>query len=207
MTRSEELDAISKVLNGDKDAFEALVTENQSLIYNLTLKMTANEQDALDLTQEAFLKAYSSLSSFRGSSKFSVWMYRLTYNLCLDFLRKKKHDAVISLTQGYSDSDSEDIEIADERYSPETELSKKEVYRSVSDALSTLPDDQRQIFIMREYSGMTYDRISETLNLSIGTVKSRLSRARQKIAKHLVKCGTFGGLDRLNDRKEEKEYE
>ena len=87
MTREEELEIIVKVRSGDADAFEALVLEHQNKVYSLALRMVGNEEDARDMAQEAFIRAFNSLGSFRGESKFSVWLYRLTSNICIDFLR------------------------------------------------------------------------------------------------------------------------
>ena len=87
MDRDEEKSIIARVLAGDTEAFEALVLENQKQVYNLALRMTGSEEDANDIAQEAFIRAFRSLASFRGDSKFSVWLYRLTSNICLDFLR------------------------------------------------------------------------------------------------------------------------
>jgi len=92
-----EQEIIQRVIGGDKNAFEGLVLVNQKNVYNLALKMTRNEEDALDISQEAFVKAYKQLRNFRGESRFSVWLYRLTYNLCIDFLRRKPKSNAISL--------------------------------------------------------------------------------------------------------------
>ena len=89
MTREQEAMAIRQVLDGDVNAFEPIVKEYEKNVYNLALKMTGNPEDAADIAQEAFIKAYNSLRSFRGDSKFSVWLYRIVSNLCLDFLRSK----------------------------------------------------------------------------------------------------------------------
>ena len=87
MTREEELEIILKVRSGDTEAFEALVLEHQNKVYSLALRMVGSEEDARDMAQEAFIRAFNSLGSFRGESKFSVWLYRLTSNICIDFLR------------------------------------------------------------------------------------------------------------------------
>ena len=205
MTREEELNIIHRITGGESELFETLVLENQTAVYNLALKMTKNEQDALDISQEAFIKAYSNLGGFRGESKFSVWLYRLTYNLCLDFLRKQKRFPVSSITYIDEDGESRELEIPDFDSSPEEMLQRTETRLIVHEAVCLLPDDQRQIFVMREYSGMAYEDIAESLSISIGTVKSRLSRARQKIVKHLLSDGTFAENIRHNSgRGEEK---
>jgi len=192
LDRLEEKRIIESVLAGNTEAFEILVLENQTQVYNLALRMVGNEQDAYDISQDAFIKAFRSLDSFRGDSKFSVWLYRLTSNLCLDFLRSKKRNNVVSLTT-YSPDDDEatELEIPDERFSPEAELEKTELKNAVNAALSKLPDDQREILLLRELHGMSYDEIAEELSLEPGTVKSRIFRARKRLCKILIKDGNF----------------
>ena len=116
MTREEELELVRKVQDGDSSSFEQLVLENQTRVYNLALRTVGNEDDAFDMSQEAFIKAYNSIGSFRGDSRFSVWLYRLTVNVCLDFLRSEGRKAHSSLT--YIDEEEEkELEISDERIS------------------------------------------------------------------------------------------
>ena len=191
LTRQEEQAITQKVLDGDISAFETLVIENQKNVYNLALRMTGNEDDALDISQDVFFKAYQSLDSFRGESRFSVWLYRMTYNMCLDLSRKKKRKPVSPLTIMGEDGELTDIEVADLRFSPENESEKRELYFSLRRAIDSLTPEHRQVFIMREDSDMSYERIAEVLQISEGTVKSRLSRARRQIAKYLSEDGTF----------------
>lgn len=191
MTASEELAVIESVRGGETDAFEALVLENQKKVYNLALKMTGNENDALDISQEAFIKAFLGLKNFRGESRFSVWLYRLTYNLSIDFIRKKQRNQVSSLTYIDDSGDFTDYEIPDISYEPESEIEKKERREAISKGIGELPEKHREILIMREITGMSYEAIANTLALSEGTVKSRLSRARQGLAVILNKYGTF----------------
>ena len=191
MTSEEELDIIQKVLGGDKSAFEALVLENQRNVYNLALKMIRNEEDALDISQEAFLKAYLQLDGFRGESKFSVWLYRLTYNLCIDFLRKKTRETVIPLTFQDDADDFRELEIPDIRDLPEDTVIRKETREAIADSIGVLGQNHREILIMREVTGMSYGEIAQTLNVSEGTVKSRIARARMSLIKILSEKGTF----------------
>lgn len=190
MTSEEELRIIQKVLDGNKNAFEELVLVNQKNVYNLALKMTGNEDDALDVSQEAFLKAYRQLENFRGDSKFSVWLYRLTYNQCIDFLRRKQKTTVISLTQENDDSDC-DIEIPDVRNLPEDIAIRRETRKTITDSIEELTSKHREIIVMREITGMTYIDIASILKISEGTVKSRLARARMSLANILIEKGTF----------------
>ena len=191
MTREEESAIIAKVLSGDADAFEPLVTANQNFVYNIALKMLSNPEDAFDVSQEAFLKAYRSLKDFKGDSSFSSWLYRITANMCLDFMRKNKKRRAASIVYLDDDNELKDLELPDNRYDPETELERKELQDAINDALTLLPDDQRSILLLRELSGMSYAEISDVLKLEPGTVKSRLFRARARLAKILKENGTF----------------
>ncbi len=202
MTAMEEKAIIEKVRSGYADAFEALVLDNQKKVYNLALKMTKNEDDALDISQEAFIKAYTGLENFRAESRFSVWLYRLTYNLCIDFLRKKKRKPVLPLTFTDDDGDTVELEIPDTRYEPASEAEKHELREAVSSGIDALPEKHRQILIMREMTGMSYEEISKVLEINEGTVKSRLSRARQSLVVILNGNGTFSYAGRQKTGKE-----
>ena len=202
MTVDEELRAIKAVLGGDKGAFEELVLANQKNVYNLALKITGNAEDALDISQDAFFKAYLQLESFRAQSRFSVWMYRLTYNLCVDFMRKKPKAAMISLTHSDDGSETADIEIPDMREMPEDALLRAESRKVISESIDELGEDHREILVMREITGMSYTDMAAALNVSEGTVKSRLARARKNLLGILVKKGTFPENYRLKESKE-----
>ena len=200
MTAEEELEVIRKVLDGDKNAFEELVTANQKNVYNLALKTTGNEEDALDISQEAFFKAYRQLGSFRGESRFSVWLYRLTYNLCIDLLRKKAKGTALSLTR-QDDDDISDVEIPDLRNLPEDITIRRETRKTIADSIGELASKHREVLIMREITLMSYMDIASVLMINEGTVKSRLARARISLANILVEKGTFPDSYRQNGRK------
>ncbi len=202
MTASEELAVIERVRGGETEAFEALVLENQKKVYNLALKMTGNENDALDISQEAFIKAFTGLKNFRGESRFSVWLYRLTYNLSIDFIRKSQRSQVSSLTYINDSGEYSDYEIPDLSSEPGSEIEKRELREAVSKGIGQLPEKHREILVMREITGMTYEDIARTLSLSEGTVKSRLSRARQGLVAILNKDGTFSKSNRHTSGKE-----
>ena len=191
MTREEEMRIVRKVLAGDVNAFEQLVIENQKSVYNLALKIMKNESDALDVSQDVFLKAYTNLENFRGDSRFSVWLYRLAYNACIDASRKSKAGMNISLTVQDEDSESAELDLADNKPLPEEETERRETQREVQAAIQELPEDQRKIIVMREFSDMAYEDIAASLGISVGTVKSRLSRARKNLAKILIQNGTI----------------
>ena len=197
-----EKEIIERVLGGDKNAFEGLVLENQKNVYNLALKMTRNEEDALDVSQEAFVKAYQQLRNFRGDSRFSVWLYRLTYNLCIDFLRRKPKANAVSLSYDDDNSDIAPLEIPDLRSLPEDSTIRNELRKNITDGIKELPLKHREVIVMREISDMSYDDIATTLKINTGTVKSRLARARLNLIDILKEKGTFPDSYRLKLQKE-----
>ena len=191
MTREEESRIVQKVLRGDVNAFETLVLAYEKNVYNIALRMTGNSEDASDMTQEAFIKAYNSLHSFRGDSKFSVWIYRIATNVCLDFLRSKSRRPSVSLSVEDNDGDEVQLDVADESQSPELLLDRQMTRESVRRGLETLTPEYRQILLLREIQGLSYDEISQALGLEVGTVKSRIFRARKKLCTFLLQDGNI----------------
>ena len=191
MTREQEAAIVRKVLGGDANAFETLVLEYEKNVYNIALRMTGNSEDAADMTQEAFIKAYNSLQSFRGDSKFSVWLYRIVSNVCLDFLRSKNRRPTVSLSVEDDDGEDAQLDVADESQTPELLLDRKLTRDSVRRGLDSLPPDYRQILLLREIQGLSYDEIAQALSLEVGTVKSRLFRARKRLCTFLIDDGNI----------------
>ena len=191
MTREQEAAIVRKVLGGDANAFETLVLEYEKNVYNIALRMTGNSEDAADMTQEAFIKAYNSLQSFRGDSKFSVWLYRIVSNVCLDFLRSKNRRPTVSLSVEDDDGEDAQLDVADESQSPELLLDRKLTRDSVRRGLDSLPPDYRQILLLREIQGLSYDEIAQALSLEVGTVKSRIFRARNRLCTFLIDDGNI----------------
>ena len=187
----QELVALAK--QGDQDAFAKLVEANQNKIYSLALRMTGNPEDGADLAQEAFLKAWRSLPTFQEESSFSTWLYRLTSNLCIDFLRKEKRRKAAVTTISLDDDEDESlpVEVPDQRFTPETEVERRELRTAMSRALKVMSEEHRQILILREVEGLSYSEIAELLNLEEGTVKSRIARARISLRNILQKDGNF----------------
>ena len=186
-----ERELVARAKAGDETAFARLMRENEKRIYNLTLRMTGNVEDALDLSQEAFLNAWRGLKFFKGDSAFSTWVYRLASNVCLDFLRaKKRRQEIVDPVHSLDDQDAPPPP-ADEGLRPDAQLERKERSNSLHRALGNLPDHHRQILVMRELSGLSYQEISDVLRLDLGTVKSRLTRARTALRKLLLADGNF----------------
>ena len=198
MTRQEESALIERVLAGDAEAFEPLVLEHQTNVYRLALRLTGNEADAADAAQDAFLKAYTSLAAFRGESRFSVWLYRLTNNVCIDLLRRRR-DAVPLQTEDDEGSETE-LPLPDERWDPEALAQRAEDVRAVRAAVAALPADCREILTLREIGGLSYEELAASLGLELGTVRSRLNRARKKLADELMKSGNFSSAPAVKKR-------
>lgn len=192
--KQEEVDAVTdrelaeRAKNGDQGAFEQLVLNNQNKVFSLALRLTGDREDAADLAQEAFVKAWQNLAGFQGESSFSTWIYRLTANLCIDWLRKKKRwGAMTSLEDG--------AEPADWEGDPQIQLERSERSRALERGLARLPERQREILSLRELSGLSYQEIGEKLDLDLGTVKSRIARSRLALRKILLEDGNFFGYE------------
>lgn len=180
---------IEQVLAGDNDAFGILVERYQTKIYNLALRMCGNEDDAFDLAQESFLRAWRNLGSFQFESAFSTWLFRLCSNICLDFLRAKKRRAAVSLTMTDDEGEENQLEVPDPGKTPEEAVLAAEDRELLTRALNELPADQREILTLRAIDDLSYSEIARIMNLQEGTVKSRLSRARTALRKKLLQIG------------------
>lgn len=186
-----EQQLVLRAKSGDDDAFAQLMRDNEKRIYNLTLRMTGNPDDAMDLAQEAFLNAWRGLKFFKGDSTFSTWVYRLASNACIDHLRRQKRRQDISAPMPMDEEDDRPPDIPDDRFRPEQELERQELRNAVSAGLEQLSDEHRQVLIMREINGLSYQEIADVLDLEAGTVKSRIARARNSLRKILLESGNF----------------
>ncbi len=191
MTQEQELQLIRRVQAGETEAFEDLVRSHEKTVYNLALRMTGDPQDAEDMAQEAFLKAYRSLGEFRGESKFSVWLYRIVSNVCLDHLRRQSRRPTVSLTAEDEEGEQTQWDVPDESLSPERLLEQKLMREAVQKGLNALPEEQRQILLLREIRGLSYEEIGRILDLEPGTVKSRIFRARKRLCAFLLEEGNI----------------
>ena len=176
---------------GDQPAFEQLVRDNQNKVYSLALRFTGDREEAADLAQEAFLKAWQGLRGFQGESSFSTWVYRLTVNVCIDYLRKTARREAVIPAVSLDDSRGAWAEPADWEQDPQRQLERSERGQALTRGLARLPDWQRQILVLRELSGLSYQEIGEKLELELGTVKSRIARARLNLRKILLEDGNF----------------
>ncbi|MBQ7897353.1 MAG: sigma-70 family RNA polymerase sigma factor [Clostridia bacterium] len=173
---------LEKARCGDGEAFGELVRFYESFVYNTAYGFMLNPDDAFDVAQDAFLKAWRGIKDFKGSSAFSTWLYRITVNTAKDALAlKKKRGAELSSTL-------EEGEILDtpDLNTPETAFIEKESREELKRAIDSLDDSMREIIILRELNEMSYEEISEALDTELGTVKSRLSRAREKLREKIL---------------------
>ena len=196
MTREEERSVLERARRGDAGAFEEIVRENEQTVYRLALRQLGNREDAEDAAQEVFLKAFTGLSSFRGESKISVWLYRITCNVCTDVLRKRRDSVSLSVE---TEEGELELELPDERFDPVALTERSDLRAQVGEALKKLPADGREILLLREIGGQSYEEIAETLSLDIGTVKSRIFRARKKLCALLA--GNISDESPSNDGK------
>ncbi len=185
----DEREIIEKVRQGDNQAFEVLVERYQTKVYNLALRMCGNEDDAFDLAQDAFIRAWKSLGSFQFESAFSTWLFRLTSNLCLDYLRAKKRRAAVSLTMTGEEDEQAQLDVPDPAMTPEEAVLASEDKAILMEAINSLSADYRQIITLRAINDLSYAEIARILQIQEGTVKSRLSRARAELKNKLLQIG------------------
>ncbi len=179
--------SIEALQQGDKHEFARIVETYSGLVYHLAYKMMENEQDAEDVLQETFLKAYKGLKSFDGRSKVSSWLYRIAVNESLMILRKKRQQ-VFSIDEASDplDESAEPLQIADWCCLPEEELMSEEARTHLDHAVEQLPPSLKIVFILRDLEGLSTAETGEVLNLSETAVKTRLSRARLRLRENLT---------------------
>jgi len=183
----KEILLIKRSQKGDIDSFEQLISDNSKLAYNIALKMLKNKEDAEDVSQEALIKVYKNIDRFNMNSSFKTWMYRIVVNTCLDHMRKNKN-TVVSIDKPIKTEHNEfQVEIEDKRPSPEEIFERKETQKLVIEALNQLDDNFKSAIILRDINDFSYEEIADILTCSLGTVKSRISRGRQKLREIIEK--------------------
>lgn len=164
-------------------AFEQLMQIHENKMYAVSLRMCGNREDALDCTQEAMIRVYRALDSFKGQSSFATWVYRITMNTCLDELRRRKVRPSSSLDAlldtGWSPTDGEET--------PEEYTISQEQKRMLERAIADLPEDMRAAVVLRDIQGYSYDEIAQILEANVGTIKSRISRGRERLRAILLR--------------------
>ena len=185
MTTDEELVARSR--GGDLDSFNQLVVRWERPIYALAYRVIGREEEARDVAQETFLRAFRALGGFKGQAKFSSWLYRITLNLCRDWIRRERRTPVSQPPEGV-----DIIELAGEAEpseSIEDLVSRRELGRAVARAMAMLPEEQRTAIILKEYHGLTFQEIADLLECPLSTVKTRLYQGLIVLRKQLSDAG------------------
>ena len=175
---------------GDESAFKKLVDEWQSMVYNTAVSIVQNEDDADDITQEVFIQVYQSVGSFKGDSKFSTWLYRVTVSKALDHEKKKKRKKRFGLVQSLFGGDGEEQIHAVEFNHPGVQLEKKEKAGELFNALKLLPDKQRIAFTLHKLEGQSYQEVAEIMKTTLYAVESLMGRAKINLKKELSKYYT-----------------
>jgi RNA polymerase sigma factor (sigma-70 family) len=184
MVQYEDPQLVQLVLDGDTEAFNDLVERHQSRAYNLCVRMLGDADAAADVAQDAFISAYKHLPSLRG--EFRPWLMRIVANGCRDVLRSQKRRPSVSLDLERDDDDTPAMQLADTSDGPEAALMKSELQKTIAGALAEIPDDQREVVILSDIQGLSYQEIADMTGINIGTVKSRLNRARSRLRELLV---------------------
>ena len=190
---SKEKALVQQAKAGDRDAFAALVSAYEGKIYNLALRYLGNREDAMDASQEVFLRVFRFLPGFQEESGFSTWIYRIGVNVCKDMLVKRNKRNELSLELPDDEDDYRTVEVADERYDPQAIVEQSDLRESLASAIAELPQQQREMIVLRDIQGLSYEEIGQVLCLESGTVKSRLSRARENLRKKLLQSGNIFG--------------
>jgi RNA polymerase sigma-70 factor (ECF subfamily) len=184
LERMDELGLIHSAQKGDVNAFNRLVLEYQTLAYNVAYRIMAEADAAADATQEAFISAYKHIDSYRGGS-FRGWLMRIVTNACYDELRRRKRRPAVSLEELTTNLEGEendsDAVLASTEELPEDRTQRKELATALQNCLNNLPDDMRTVTVLCDVQGMDYAEIAEATGVALGTVKSRLSRARARL--------------------------
>ena len=178
-----DTDLVDLVQGGDATAFRGLVERFQGRIYAHIYGMIRNREEARDLTQEAFVKAYRNIGGFRREASFTTWLYRIASNVTIDYIRKHRRVRMSEFDEriGHQEQGDEVWDPDHLRRSPGRDLERTQLYGRIMDAMQKLPDDQRQAVLLREIEGFSYREIAETMGIPEGTVMSRLFYARKKL--------------------------
>jgi RNA polymerase sigma-70 factor (ECF subfamily) len=178
---------ISRAKRGDVDAFEQLFEGYHKKVYNIALRMIGNHDDACELAQEVFIRVYKSIGGFKEESQLSTWIYRITSNVCLDELRRRKNRKIVSIDEDIRFEDSElKRQLEDDKPTPDIIAERNETREAIKEAILRLPEHHRIMIILRDIQGLSYDHIAKSLQTPEGTVKSRINRARQALKKILL---------------------
>ncbi len=180
-----EKEIIERALAGNQAAYRELMDRHKTAIFHIILKIVRDREVAADLVQETFMKAFTSLGTYRSEYRFSTWLYRIGANCAIDYLRKQRIKT-LSLHVATEAKDGQmEYDVPDESYNPEKDLLERERKISINEAIDELPEKYRVVIVYRHKDNKSYEEISDALNIPIGTVKARIFRARELLKKKL----------------------
>ena len=179
---------VARSIAGDTESFDQLILRWERPIYALAYRTIGREEDARDIVQDTFLRAYRALPGFKGQAKFSSWLYRIALNLCRDWMRRQRRTPTVQMPEGVDVT-----ELASEQgpvESIEDLVARREMSRAVALAMKELPDEQRTAIILKEYHGLTFQEIADLQGCPLSTVKTRLYQGLSVLRRHLDQTGT-----------------
>jgi RNA polymerase sigma-70 factor (ECF subfamily) len=183
-TNRTDEELVARATAGDAASFSELVSRWERPIHALAYRTLGREEDARDVVQEAFLRAYRGLKGFKGQAKFSSWLYRITLNLCRDWIRRERRTPIVATPEG-----TDAVDLADQRMTPaesvEDLVARREMSAAVAKAMAELPEDQRTAIMLKEYHGLTFQEIAEMLDCPLSTVKTRLYQGLSVLRRRL----------------------
>lgn len=183
MTRTDE-ELVASAQAGDLDGFNQLVSRWERPIYALAYRTLGREEEARDVVQEAFMRAYRGLRGFKGEAKFSSWLYRITLNLCRDWIRRERRAPLVAVPEGV-----DPVDLADRQAAPtesvEDLVARREMSKAVARAMAELPDEQRTTILLKEYHGLTFQEIADMQSCPLSTVKTRLYQGLSVLRRRL----------------------
>jgi RNA polymerase sigma-70 factor (ECF subfamily) len=191
---------IKRAQNGDSEAYEQLILPMEQRIYTLCYRITNNREDAFDCAQEVMLRAYRAIGEYRFHASFATWVYRITTNVCLDMIRRRRIKPFVSL-EGMMDAG---FSVTDRSNNPQEILERNDLNQTLKECIARLPLDMRTAIILRDIQGLTYEEVAQVLRLNLGTVKSRISRARERL-RQMLSVYASGGMAALNARNRKKD--
>lgn len=182
-----EGDLVNRARRGDLAAYDELVKRYQERIYATIYHMTSNHEDANDLAQDSFIKAYQALKSFRGGSSFYTWIYRIAVNKTINFLKQRKHKHHFSLNDlDFNTEHNPDLVALISHKTPHREVGLMELQKKLNEALMRLSEPHRMVVVLHDVQGQSHDEIAAIMDCNIGTVRSRLFYARQQLQRYLA---------------------
>lgn len=189
---STDEELVARSMGGDLDSFNQLVLRWERPIYALAYRVIGREEDARDVAQETFLRAFRALAGFKGQAKFSSWLYRIALNLCRDWIRRERRAPVAQAPEGIDLFELASAGAPSE--SVEDLVSRRELGRAVAKAMATLPEEQRTAIVLKEYHGLTFQEIADLLDCPLSTVKTRLYQGLTVLRKQLEHAGVESGF-------------